>query len=449
MNRVEVFSSTSQTRVAQISVPGASSADLSADGATIWIGTALEQIVAIDSATLKTRNRYVVTGLTPIPGTIFSRPVEVLSLACGKAMVRLRQPVSSKALLALWDPVSNLLTDLTSTAPALFQQGVGVLARSGDHSRVLPASNDSSGELAIYDSNGHIVAGPVTLGAGLIRLLVANSDGSRFAALFAGNAGTQMLLLDASLNQVMSSSLTELNFGNQSASNATVNSAIHIQATSPSSVSNGAVNLTAYFQNGWLAIAADAFSYGPQILQIFPNAAANTGGDFVQICGYGFGSDPTKISVKIGGAIATVQKLENVSIIAPSLALDSSYPFSLECITLQTPPGSSGKADVFVSSPAGSTTSAKSFQYLQSVASNSLAGFLRFLLYDQARQQVYVTNLDHIEVFSLQQNTFGARLLPPGGLAPNIGLRGLALTPIGRNSSSPISARKMFISSIR
>jgi hypothetical protein len=548
MNRVEVFATTSQVRVAQISVLGASSADLSADGATVWIGTGLEQIIAIDTSSLKIRDRYQLTGLTPLPGTIFSRPVEVLSLSNGKAMVRLRQPVSSEALLALWDPASNSLTDLTSTAPALFQQGVGVLARSGDHSHVLAAANDSTGEIALYDSSGHIAVGPLTLGTGVIPMIAANSDASNFAAISSAGGGMQLLLLDGALNQIGAyvpsiahgiafsrdgkdlylsesntgapfvtvlngqtaqllgrvpdvtiqgisseiedadetqllfalsnrgvsfvdaaapstlpsaapaiapapslqpsegpvtggtsvtlagqnfTSLTQLNFETQSATNITVSSSTQIQATSPSSVLNGAVNLTAYFQNGWLAIAPDAFSYGPQILQFLPNAGANTGGDTVQIYGYGFGSDPTKITVKIGGANATVQKVETVTTIAPSLGLDSSYPFSLERITLQTPAGSSGKADVFVSSPAGSSTSAKSFQYLQSVHSNSLTGFLRFLLYDQGRQQVYVTNLDHINVFSLQQNLFVAQILPPGGLAPNIGLRGLALTPDG------------------
>jgi len=132
MNRVEVFSTTGPSRVAQISVPGAASADLSADGTTVWVGTAVEQIVAIDTSSLRITSRYTLSGLTPIPGTIFNRPIELLSFSNGKAMVRLRQPVSSEALLALWDPASNLLTNLTSTAPALFQQGVGVLARSGN-----------------------------------------------------------------------------------------------------------------------------------------------------------------------------------------------------------------------------------------------------------------------------------------------------------------------------
>src|SRR5258707_3147109 len=196
-------------------------------------------------------------------------------------------------------------------------------------------------------------------------------------------------------------------------------------------MASGAVNVASYFQNGWLAIAPDAFSYGPQILQLLPNAGASTGGDSVQIYGYGFGSDATKITVKIGGGNATVQKVESVTGIASSLGLDASYPFSLQRITLQTPAGSSGKADVFVSGPAGSSTAAKSFQYLQSVQSHSKAGFLRFLLYDQGRQHIHFTDLDHVDVFGLQQNTFLTALQPPGAPAPTIGLRGLALTPDG------------------
>jgi hypothetical protein len=548
MNRVEVFSTTSQARIAQVSVPGASSADISADGATVWIGTALEEIVAIDTSALRVKNRYVLAGLTLSPGTNSSSPVEVLSLSNGKSLVRLRQRVSSEALLALWDPASNSLSDLTSTAPVLFQQGVGVLARSGDHSKVLVAANDSSGELAVFDSGGNVVAGPLSFGTGLISAVTANSDGSDFAALYAGSGGTQLLLLDASLKQVAAyvpamvrgvtfsrdgkylyvgesssaasfitvlagksaqligrvpdaaiqgitseiedvdetqllfgisnrgvsfvdasapgnlsltapsiaaapslqpsegpiaggtavsvagqnfTSIDQLNFGTQSALNVTVSGPAQIHASSPASITNGAVNVTTFFQNGWLAIAPDAFSYGPQILQVLPNAGTNAGGDIVQIYGYGFGSDQTKITVKIGGTSATVQNVQDVTNIVSSLGLDAGYPFSLERITLQTPPGTSGKADVIVSSPAGSATSAKSFQYLHSVQSNQHPGFFRFLVYDQGRQELYITNIDHVEDYSLGQNAFLAPFVPPGGEAPNIGFRGLAMTPDG------------------
>jgi hypothetical protein len=112
-----------------------------------WHGA--KQIVAVDPVSLTVRNRYLQAGLTPIPNVIFNRPIEVLSLSNRKAMVRLRQPFSSEALLALWDPALNSLTDLTSDTPAVFQQGVGAQAHSGDHSKVLAAANDSSGNVAL------------------------------------------------------------------------------------------------------------------------------------------------------------------------------------------------------------------------------------------------------------------------------------------------------------
>lgn len=548
MDRVEVFSTSSQTRIGQISVPAATSADLSSDGTTVWIGTARNEIVAVDPISLSVKNRYAPAGLTPVPKTIFDRPIEILSLSSGNAMVRLRQPVSAEALLALWDPASNSLTDLAPAAPAVFQQGAGALARSGDYSRVLAAANDFSGELALFDSGGNVVAGSVTMGTGTIPWAAANIDGSRFAVVFVAGGNTQVLLLNALLQQVSVylaanvtgatfsrdgrelyvaettsgasfitvvdsqsgqligrvpdipiqgiastiedvdetqllfglsnrgfsfidasvpgtislvapmvapapsvqpsegpiaggasvilsgqnfGGLSHIKFGSQFIANPTVGGSTQIQATSPSSVVNGAVNLTAYFQNSWLALAPDAFSYGPQILQILPNAGTSSGGDAVQIYGYGFGSDPSKITVNIGEAAATVQKVEDVTTVAPSLALDTSYPFPLERITLQTPAGSSGKADVFVSVPSGSTTSSKAFQYLQSVHSYAKPALFKFLIYDQPRQRIDLSNIDHVDVFDLQQNLFLSPIEPPGGPPPNAGLRGLALTPDG------------------
>jgi hypothetical protein len=546
MNRVDVFSSVDQSRVSQISIPGAGSADLSADGTTIWVGTSLQQVVAIDVASLHIKARYLLPGLTPLPGTIFNRPEEVLCLSNRNCMVRVRQPVSSEALLALWDPVSNALTDLTSTAPPVFQQGVGVLARSGDHSKVLAAANDSSGEIAIYNATGSVAAGPFTLGAGAVPNVAANPDATRFAVVFAVSGNARVLLLDASLNRlgaytpatvhgiafsrdgnflyVSESSASEsfitvldghtaqlagrvpdaaiqgvssqiedvdetqllfglsnrgisfvdaatpgtlsstvpslapapslqpsegpnnggtsvvlagqnftspaqLKFGTQTLSNVTVSSPTQISATSPPSAASGSVNLTTFFLGGWLALAPDAFSYGPQILQVLPNAGAPAGGDTVQIYGYGFGSDPTKISVTIGVATATVQSVVNVTSIISSLGLDTTYPFSIERITLQVPPGTSGTVDVSISSPAGSINSPKSFQYLQSVQSYSKPALYKFLLYDQTRQRIYLTNIDHVDLFDLQRKLFLPPILPPGGPPLDAGLRGLAMTP--------------------
>src|SRR5215470_2386477 len=71
----------------------------------------------------------------------------------------------------------------------------------------------------------------------------------------------------------MLTALTQLNFGTQAATNASVVGNTQIQATSPANAALGPVNLTAYFSSGWLALAPNAFSYGPQIVQVLPNAA--------------------------------------------------------------------------------------------------------------------------------------------------------------------------------
>jgi hypothetical protein len=547
-NRVEVFSTADQTRVGEISVPVASSADLSADGSTVWVGTVLEEIVAIDTSTLRIRSRYPLAGLSPIPNVIFDRPIEVLALSNGKVAVRVRQPDSSEALLALWDPGGNALTNLTPAAPPLFQNGVGAMARTGDRTKILVATNDASGEIGVFDANGAIVAGPQTLGSSSISLVAANGDGSRFAVVLTSSGSTEVLLLDAALGQVAARPETsvygltfsrdgkllyvsenasappvitvldgldmhvigqvpdaaiqggrseieegdetqvlfgvanrgvnfldasapgvltpvtpafaaapsaqpsegaivggtptalagqnfeptaQVRFGTQNATTASVTGTTQIQTSSPPSVVNGAVNLTAYFPSGWLAIAPDAFSYGPQILEILPNASAKSGGDTVQIYGYGFGSDASKIAVNIGGANAIVQKVETITTLAASLGLDSTYPFSLQRITIQVPPGTAGKADVSVSSSTGTATLAKVFQYLQSEQVFAKPGLYKFLLYDKARQRVYLSTTDHVDVFDLKAQGFLSGLVPPGGPPPNAAIRGLSMTPDG------------------
>lgn len=547
MNRVEVFSATTGSRTAEISLPGASSVDLSPDDSTVWAGTVTEQIVAIDTSTLQVKARYEITGLLPLPNTLFDRPEELLALASGNLMMRLRQSQTGEALLALWSPSTNTITNLTATEPQLFQNGLGPMARTGDQSKVLVAANDSSGELALYDGSGNVLAGPRGLGSGTISLVAANPSGTRFAAVFAANGTTQILLLDGALNQMALYTTPAVNglvfsrdgqflyvsenassppvitvldgnslnlvgrvpdvwiggrrseieevdstklifglanrgvafldaanpgslpanvpafgaapvaqpsegphaggttvvlvgqnyessaqvlFGALSGSSISVAGITQLNATSPPNASAGAVNLSAYFPSGWLAVAPDAFSYGPQVLQILPNAGSPSGGDTLQIFGYGFGADPTKISVSVGSAAATVQQVENITSIAPSLGLDATYPFSLERITLQTPAGAAGNADVSITSPAGSVTAAKAFQYLQSEMFYAKPSFDKFILYDRGRQWLYLSNIDHVDIFDLSQNAFRpSRLEPPGGPPPTAELRGLALTP--------------------
>ncbi len=74
MNRVEIFSTFDQSRVAQISIAGASSADLSPDGATVWIGTSLQEIVAIDAGTCISRRATCSPDLARCPESVSIAP---------------------------------------------------------------------------------------------------------------------------------------------------------------------------------------------------------------------------------------------------------------------------------------------------------------------------------------------------------------------------------------
>ena len=560
MNRVNIFSTVDQTAAtpAFVDVPGASSADLSVDGGTIWIGTVTEQIVAIDPISLRVKARYAITPYVPVPGESYARPDEVVALANGNCLLRLRASSGSDAVLTMWNSAKNILM----SNQAAEQHGQGIMARTGDHAKVLLAANNSTGDLVVLDSSGSVLVGPVSFGAGTTPLAGANRDGSRFAVQFIANGGSQILLLDGSLNRISAVSspargltfsrdgsllyvsgnsaahptiqifdgrtlaalgeipdaaiqgvLSEVEdvdethllfatgnrgvsfldaascttaisgcvpalpallpavaaapatqpsegpvvggtavtllrqnfeanaqvlFGRQLGSATTVGGATLLQSTSPPSVLGGSANVSAYFPSGWLAIASDAFSYGPQILQILPSAGSKGGGEALQILGYGFGSDPSAASVSIGGASAVVQKIESESSVAPSLGLDTSFPFPLERITVQTPPGNPGNATITVTSTAGTVSQANAFQYLQSIQTYTKPGLYKFLLYDAHRQFVYLSATDHVDVFDLHAGAFkpgGLQLYCPSrallGPCPDADVRGMALTPDG------------------
>ena len=200
MNRVEVYSDPSPSLLAAIDAPGASSVDLSSDAATLWVATNTEELLAVNAASLQVKARYPMVGLSPIPGVVFNRPTEAIGLASGKVALRLRHSSASESLLALWDPASNTATDLTSTAPAVIQNGLGVMVRSGDRTRLLAAANDVSGEVVALDSSGNVVAGPRVIGNGAISAAAANSNGTQFAAILSAGGAQQVLVFGSQLN---------------------------------------------------------------------------------------------------------------------------------------------------------------------------------------------------------------------------------------------------------
>jgi IPT/TIG domain len=222
----------------------------------------------------------------------------------------------------------------------------------------------------------------------------------------------------------------QLRFGGMNPVSAIAAGTAQLQATSPASVANSPVSVTAYFTNGWLALAPPAFSYGPKIVRVLLNTGSALGGDTVTIYGYGFGSTPGNVTATIGGQSATIVSVDALSTVSTALGLDNSFPFPLERIVLRAPSGSAGKADVTVTSASGSTTGTKAFQYVTSSQTYANAALRKFILYDSSRQQLDLTATDHVDVFDLATQAFLSPLEPPpNGPPPDAGLRGAALTP--------------------
>jgi hypothetical protein len=78
------------------------------------------------------------------------------------------------------------------------------LPATGIGSRVaqIDVPGAASGNLAILDSNGKVLTGPIALAAGTIPIAAANPDGSRFAFVLISNGATQIILLEGTLAQI-------------------------------------------------------------------------------------------------------------------------------------------------------------------------------------------------------------------------------------------------------
>jgi DNA-binding beta-propeller fold protein YncE len=202
-----------------------------------------------------------------------------------------------------------------------------------------------------------------------------------------------------------------------------VQSANVIHVTAPTGSKPGAANLTVTGSDGWSQLAPDSVSYGPQILVLDGNAGSTSGGSSIFIFGYGLVQPLTETpntQVTIGGRSATITHSSGPGFLSP-------FPFAMDYLEVTTPANTSGYADVSVTTPLGSTTLSKGFQYLTNAQVFPLAGTTNQIIYDQGRDRLYVTNTSQnaVDVFSLASMSF---LTPiPVGAGPT----GIALSPDG------------------
>lgn len=233
--------------------------------------------------------------------------------------------------------------------------------------------------------------------------------------------------LTTGLGQAGFDVLPDIWFGNARGTNIQFTNGPLVSVTAPASATAGLVDVKGVMPDGWFFFMPQVFSYGSKILFAGGNAGSTEGGASLALIGYGLLGASGAPTVIIGGKAATVTGAAKYQYFNDS-GFNISYPFfGVDEVMVTIPPGSSGPADITLTSSAGTSTLKNGFTYLP-VSDYSSADTFTYLLYDAQRHWVYLSGGDHIDVFSADTNQFLTPIVPPSisGLRQ---IKGLALTP--------------------
>ena len=199
------------------------------------------------------------------------------------------------------------------------------------------------------------------------------------------------------------------------------NSQGDVQITSPPASLSGPVDVKILFPDGVEVFDPQFFTYGSYLEDVVLSGGPPQGNVPSTLAAFGLPSDPSQDVVTIGGNRATVTSTQTQY---PPFTGEQTATF----LKYTVPPGLPGWADVSVTTTNGTGTLAKAFFYANSVNDFATSDSLSFVLYDQSRNQLYLSAGDHVDVFSLTSNSFTAPLQLPS-LGPTKQFQGLALTP--------------------
>lgn len=165
-------------------------------------------------------------------------------------------------------------------------------------------------------------------------------------------------------------------------------SGIHV--VSPPGNRSGPVDITVMYSDGSTLYVPEGFSYGPSIEYLNYNAGSTSGGDTLTLYALGLPSATASgVQVFIGGASATIQ---SVDVLRISPTTSPTYQ-----IKLTTPRGTAGAADVVLTTPDGTDTLRRGFNYVTIQALGGATGVTQ-TVYDNTRGYLFRSDLDNNRV---------------------------------------------------
>jgi hypothetical protein len=470
-DRVDVLSTVDYHLIYSIAVPSPSTLDISPDGTTLAVGTSSSHILFFDTGTFAKTNDIV------FPDSALGISA-FLYAANGNAMIRAEEGISTGGgITAYWNAASNSFQSVSNVEmpSSSTYSPTGPLARSGDYSKFILGDASSGGAVQIIDANsGQILFSfgepygtfnpAQTPGfGGYIDALAANIDGSRYAVCVEpAGVGPYLVILDSTFDEIYQDQegcigITFSGDGQSLYRNVSVNGTGYTQvldmtAFTASNVptyqedymfweasdTSGMVygvspqigSQTAGGEILWIALDTTASTDPPippaddslQIVHVIDNIGSPQGGDTIRMLCMGVGSAAT---VTIGGVPATNVSITTVGNTNPPLAGLAGEVM----VTLTTPAGNPGPADVALSSNGSTTTSPNGFEYAMSRTIFPFATSPTFLAFDSLRNRLYAAHQNQVEVIDVASKTVLAPLVPVSGKLANSQFAGISLSP--------------------
>ena len=546
LNRVEVYSAQTEQLVTTIPVPAPAAMDFTVTYDLLYVGTLTDYLFVIDPVKLQVVQR--IASEVMLPGTSFT-PVVPIVLSDGRVLMTTNLSVDGSSLEVMWNPANGTGQNVTS----MFNEGIAIMARSGDHTKVLLTPASAANAFLFDASTNSVLTVPVEFGNGIA---VGNQDGTRWyvqgygpvlavlngqlqqtaqstvaccvsdmilsqdqqtiytsvdgynntaafdattlqykgwissvpvegfidaaelkdvdeTGLILGLEDHGIALLDASLPLNTGPSNTGFNFGYITPDNAPLNTSEAVKMTvlgsiysdlstpnvyfGPTAASNvslntpnltvtapaspfpGPVNLFTSQSNGNLAIAPDGFSYGPTLVYVPTNASTADGGGPADFFTFGAGSSASSIQFGFGAASATVNSIN------PGYAFIPYAFLNLQDLEVTMPQGTPGPVGLSLVAPSGSVNLPSGFRYYPALQTFPLSNpGLQQGSYDPTRNQVYFTNIDHVEVFNTLQQSWSTPItLPNGKIARS--LQSISLSPDGSTLAIGDTANKSIL----
>lgn len=152
-NHVMVLDAASETEVGEISVPGAYSIDDTSDHKTLYIGTAIGDLYAVDPVAMIVTHRYVASQIGPSGYDADAAVVLAdgrVALLHGTGGITL----DGFATFAVWNPSDNSLATIGSCG-----FNIGGFSRSPDRTKIILSSVDGGALCEVDESTGRTVTG--------------------------------------------------------------------------------------------------------------------------------------------------------------------------------------------------------------------------------------------------------------------------------------------------